>query len=125
MELAMAEIYKPNENETKCHNISSCEVKAKLAELDKQNREINQIFNAQKDYTGTNNERGICEFDINEEIADSDPVDVWNSIRPWASSNISCWDFLCDKARSAEYPYYSNEKDQYILNSQAYKIQVK
>ena len=121
----MAKSYNPTEKQTKCQSISSCEVRAKPAQLDQPNREINEIFNTQKDYTGAKNEMGICEFDMNEEIADSDPVDVWNSIRPWAASNISSWDFLCDKARSAEYPCYSNEKDQYILNSQAYKIQVK
>ena len=56
---------------------------------------------------------------------DTDPLLVWSSVRPWAALNISCWDFLCDKAKWAEFPYISMEKNQYLQNVHAYKIQVR
>ena len=71
------------------------------------------------------NQENINEFEIGEELTDTDPVLVWTAIRPWAASNISCWDFLCDKAKWAEYPFDSDKKAKHSLKSQTYKIQVR
>ena len=64
------------------------------------------------------------DIEVNDDFTDSDPVLLWTTIRPWAALNISCWDFLCDKARVAEYPNHSTKKGNYTLRSQTYKIQV-
>ena len=62
---------------------------------------------------------------MTEQSNESDPLLLWTSIRPWAALNISCWDFLCDKAKWAEYPGKCKKgDDRYSLKSKAYKIQV-
>ena len=66
----------------------------------------------------------VNDLEANEDIADSDPVLVWTAIRPWAASNISCWDFLCDKAKWAERPPLSTKQRKHSLESQTYKLQV-
>ena len=67
----------------------------------------------------------IIKHKMTEQSNESDPLFLWTSIRPWAALNISCWDFLCDKAKWAEYPGNCKKgDDRYSLKSKAYKIQV-
>ena len=67
----------------------------------------------------------VSHSEVSDNALDTDPVLVWSSVRPWAALNISCWDFLCDKAKWAEYPGISIAKNQYLQNAHAYKIQVR
>ena len=69
-------------------------------------------------------QENINEFGMGEDFTDSDPFLVWAAIRPWAASNVSCWDFLCDKAKWAEYPFHCDKTGKHPLKSQTYKIQV-
>ena len=55
---------------------------------------------------------------------ETDPAIIWGSIRPWIASNISYWDFLCDKGKWASYPYGSVAHEPNCENAFAYKIQV-
>ena len=64
----------------------------------------------------------IDSFDTNLDMRSADPRLMWSAIRPWAALNISCWDFLCDKAKWAEYSSCSEEINS--LESQTYKLQV-
>ena len=68
--------------------------------------------------------QNINNLEIGEDIADSDPLMIWTAIRPWAALNISCWDFLCDKAKWAEYPLHTNNDQKNSLQLQTYKLQV-
>ena len=126
MELVFSNFGKSIENETKCQGISTITDQAKSKGLEERNRNIHTTFPGKEyDIVTKNEDKEInSEFEMNEELTESDQVLVWTSIRPWAALNISCWDFLCDKAKWAEYPCYADEKDQYSLNSKAYKIQV-
>ena len=71
---------------------------------------------------GTSNRREIDQMsndiEVNDDFTDSDPVLLWTTIRPWAALNISCWDFLCDKARVAEYP--NHKKIEYWIRHKNY-----
>ena len=64
----------------------------------------------------------VDNFDINIGARTSDPLLMWSTIRPWAALNISCWDFLCDKAKWAEYSSSSEQINS--MESQTYKLQV-
>ena len=127
MESVLPNFGKPIENKIKLQHISTITDQDKTKGLEELNRKIHTSFIG-KEYDivtkNVGNEIGISEFEMNEELTESDQVLVWTSIRPWAALNISCWDFLCDKAKWAEYPFDRNEKDQYNLNPKAYKIQV-
>jgi hypothetical protein len=127
MESVLPNFGKPIENKIKLQHISTITDQDKTKGLEELNLKIHTSFIG-KEYDivrkNVGNEIGISEFEMNEELTESDQVLVWTSIRPWAALNISCWDFLCDKAKWAEYPCDPNEKDQYNMNPKAYKIQV-